>query len=398
MSCHSQKFTPFPIDQLLTPCLAVFPSVIEQNLRTMIDIAGSPKNLRPHVKTHKCRQIVEMAVSMGIVKHKCATLAEAEMLASVATDVLLAYPQVGPAVKKLADLVCKFSGCRWATVVDSPEDVTWLSSEFSKRDLRIDVYIDIDTGMHRTGIQPSQRAVELARQIQRSPGLHLAGLHVYDGQNHQSDPGQRRLAVVESMRLVSDFVVALQNQGVPVKRLVCGGTPSFPVFAELRGNWQGAAGLPELELSPGTTVLSDFNYDRDFPDIAGIQPAALLLTRVVSKPGGNLVTVDLGYKAVSPDQPAGSRCHFLDLPDAQEVRHSEEHLVIRTQSADRLKLGQMLRVLPAHICPTVALHDQMMLLDDSVILDDSVGFDDSVVLEKLMVVDQWPVVRYRLYH
>ena len=137
--------------------------------------------------------------------------------------------------------------------------------------------------------------------------------------------------------------------------------------------------LPSVELSPGTSVLSDYNYGRDYPDIAGIAPAAILLTRIISKPGPDLITLDLGYKAISADSPAGKRCHFVDLADAEEVRHNEEHLVVRTSAATGLKLGQVLRVVPAHICPTVALHDYLHAVSQG------------------RVVDSWPVDRRRLY-
>ena len=164
-----------------------------------------------------------------------------------------------------------------------------------------------------------------------------------------------------------------------IARLVCGGTPTFPVFV----NWAASSGqrtdLPGVELSPGTSVLSDFNYGRDYPDIVGIQPAAMLFTRVVSKPAPNLITVDLGHKAVAADPPAGRRCHFVDLPDAQEVKHSEEHLVVQTSVADKIAVGQILRVLPGHICPTVALHHHLVVVDQGA------------------VQGLWPVVRHRIY-
>jgi D-threonine aldolase len=371
---------PFPAEQLLTPCLKVCPETLRDNLSSMIRIAGSAAGLRPHVKTHKCPHIVGLAASMGIVKHKCATLAEAEMLAGVASDVLLAYPLLGPAVSKFAELASHFTKCRWATVVDDPAAMLQLDQEFSRRNLQVEVYLDIDIGMHRTGIAPGDQAVELAKRVHNGSSLQLSGLHVYDGHHHQADRQQRTDAVRDSIQSVVALVEQMRSQGLPVPRLVCGGTPTFPVFAQLAELWPDAVQMPEIELSPGTSVLSDYIYGRDFSDIAGIRPAATLLTRVISKPGSGLITVDLGYKAVASDPPVGKRCHFLGLKDAEEMRHSEEHLVVRTTEADRLQLGQILEVVPSHICPTVALHSSMLVVQDG------------------MVQDDWPIVRHRLYY
>ncbi len=307
------------LDQVLTPCLAVSPRVIRSNYQAMITIAGTADRLRPHVKTHKCAQIVQIGASLGITKHKCATLAEAEMLAKISNDVLIAYPLVGPNIVKLASLSAAYPQVRFSTLVDCISAAELVSQIFTSAGRTLDVLIDVNVGMNRTGISTGSNAIELAKRIKALPSLNLVGLHVYDGHNHQPALAERLQAVETLMQPVVRMIGELKQLGMAVEKLVCGGTPTFPVFAHwanLPANKASAKAqeLPPVELSPGTSVLSDYNYGRDFPDIQGIQPAAILLTRIVSKPGPGLVTVDLGHKAVAADQPLAAAVIFSTYP------------------------------------------------------------------------------------
>ncbi len=352
--------------RVLSPSLLVYPQQIRTNIAQSIRIAGSAARLRPHVKTHKTPEIVKMVLEAGITKHKCATLSEAQMLAAAGVpDVLIAYPQVGPAIERLAQLVSLYPDTRFATIVDDGEMLEQLSTEFASKRLSLKVFIDIDTGMHRTGIPVGAAAIELYQKICASQVLEVGGLHVYDGQNHQPDLKERQSAVHSLLQPVLGMVAEIKGLNLPVPTLVCGGTPTFPVFADIE--------LPDretsVECSPGTCVLSDYNYGRDYPDLSGIGNAAVLITRVISRQHHDRVTVDLGYKAVASDPPAGRRCHFLNLPDAKEVQHSEEHLVIETSAAEELNVGDVLYALPAHVCPTVALHSHLLVVEHGEIVD-----------------------------
>jgi D-serine deaminase-like pyridoxal phosphate-dependent protein len=111
-------------------------------------------------------------------------------------------------------------------------------------------------------------------------------------------------------------------------------------------------------------VLFDFGYRDRFADITGFTPAAAVLTRVVSRPARNLVTLDVGTKAIAADPPAGTRCQLPGIPDAREVAHNEEHLVIETGQAERLRHGDHTWALPAHVCPTVALYPRAIIVEN----------------------------------
>ncbi len=341
---------------VFSPALLFYKDLIRQNIARAVEIAGGPERLRPHVKTHKTREIVRMQLEAGVTKHKCATLAEAEMLAGCGVpDVLLAYPMVGPNCARLARLVRKYPETRFAVLVDHPAAARALSEAVAMAGQRVGVLLDLDVGQHRTGVAPGDAAEDLYELIDWLPGLDAAGLHVYDGHNHQEDPAEREAAVKALLDPVLRLRAALEKNGLKVPRLVLGGTPTFPAFARLD--------FPGAELSPGTCVLHDNGYGSRFRDLGGFTPAALLLTRVVSLPTPTRVTFDLGYKAVASDPPAGKRCVLLDVPNYQAILQNEEHLVIETPSAGRFAPGDEVLAVPTHVCPTVALHRQAYVVE-----------------------------------
>jgi D-serine deaminase-like pyridoxal phosphate-dependent protein len=340
-------------EALPSPSLLLFREVLERNLIEMIRVARRAERLRPHAKTHKSSKIIRMARDMGVAKQKCATIAEAEMIAgSGVADVLLAYPLVGPNVARFARLVRAYPATTFRAIVDAPEPAAALSAEARRLDGPIHVLVDLDVGMGRTGIDPGDPAVALYEELERLPNLALDGLHAYDGHINEPDLEIRTRAA----RRVEETTLALRDRlvakGLPVPRIVLGGTPSFPIHAELDE--------PGVECSPGTVVLHDYNYQSKYPDML-FTPAALLLTRVVSRPRPGRLCLDLGHKAVAAD-PVGARVHLPAIPDAKFVGHSEEHLVIDTPDADRFPLGTPLLAIPAHICPTSALHRRMLVI------------------------------------
>src|SRR5262249_31783859 len=141
---------------------------------------------------------------------------------------------------------------------------------------------------------------------------------------------------------VLDLRRRLEKKGLGVPRLVVGGTPTFPIYA--------CMSEPGLECAPGTCFLNDHGYGTRFADLAGFTPAALLLTRVISRRTPTRVTLDLGYKAVACDPPAGKRLTLLNVPEYETVLQNEEHLVIETPAAANFRPGDEVFALPTHIC------------------------------------------------
>jgi D-serine deaminase-like pyridoxal phosphate-dependent protein len=342
-------------DDVPSPALLIFLERAENNLARMLEIVGNPEWLRPHVKTHKLGLLVARQLRLGITKFKCATIAEAEMCAvEGAADVLLAFPIVGPNIARFCELVCRFPRTRFATIADDASAITAIGRSADAAQLTVDVFLDLDCGMHRTGVAPGPLAVERYRQLYASGGVRAAGLHAYDGHIHHSDPAVRRRECEAAFAPVLDLRRELENAGLRVPSLIAGGSPTFPIHA----------GYKDRECSPGTTVLWDFGYADLFPDMPFVS-AAVLLTRVISKPRPNYLCLDLGHKAVAAENPH-PRVRLLELPDATAVTHSEEHLVIETKNAEAFAVGDVLHGIPRHICPTVALHSEAVIVRDGV--------------------------------
>jgi D-serine deaminase-like pyridoxal phosphate-dependent protein len=355
------KYSLVDSSEILSPSMLVYREIVERNLRKMIVMAGDVNRLRPHCKTHKMPAVTKLELSMGITRHKCATFAEAEMLADCGVmDIFLAYNLVGPNIGRAVTFLQKYPDVAFAVTADDALMIAALSDAVAAAGKSIHVLLDIDPGLHRTGVLPGPQAAELYQQVIDAPGLVPGGFHLYDGHNHQTNLDERTAAVMAgwhgAARLRDEFV----GRGWSVPRIVCGGTGSFPVFAKLTD--------PAVELAPGTSVFHDSGYGASFPDM-DFEPAVLMLTRVISRPSADRLTCDLGNKSVASDPPRGQRVTFPDLPDAQQVLHNEEHLVLQTPLADRYKPGDELLAIPKHVCPTSALHRQAYVIEGGKVVE-----------------------------
>jgi D-serine deaminase-like pyridoxal phosphate-dependent protein len=341
--------------EIPSPALLVYPDRAEENIRRMIRLAGGVDRLRPHMKTNKLPEVIRMQMQQGITKFKCATIAEAEVVATcLAPDVLLAYQPVGPNVQRFIRLVRAFPQTTFSALVDDEGMIRALSDAAVHANVTMNLFLDLDCGMHRSGIAPGPRALGLYRLIEALPGLHAAGLHMYDGHIHDTDLTSRTRACDESFGLFQSMREELLAAGLPVPTSVLGGTPTFPLHAR----------RADVECSPGTTVFWDWGYSTILPDLDFL-PAILLLTRVVSKPGNNLLCLDLGHKAVASEMPP-PRVMLLGLPDTRAIGHSEEHLVLETDRAAEFPVGSCFYGMPWHVCPTVALHNEAVVVRNGI--------------------------------
>lgn len=339
------------LSQVNSPSLLVYPERIRENIKRMIKIAGNPQRLMPHVKTHKIREIAEMQIQEGIQKFKCATIAEAEMLGLAgAKEVLVAYQPVGPNINRIGELCKKFPATFFSVLTDNKTSLLAFYEATNHLKNRPGIYIDLNVGMNRTGILPDKNAEELF-ESGLSKGAKMMGFHAYDGHIHDKDFAERE----KKCRVAFTEVYALKNKlekkhGINLT-LVAGGTPTFPVHIK----------TAFTICSPGTSIFWDFGYQENFPDLDFL-PAALLLTRVISIPAKNLICLDLGYKSVASENPL-PRVKFLNHPEAIPVSHSEEHLVVKVDDSNNYKIGDVFYAIPKHICPTVALYNQVEVIE-----------------------------------
>jgi D-serine deaminase-like pyridoxal phosphate-dependent protein len=210
----------------------------------------------------------------------------------------------------------------------------------------LDVFVDIDCGMQRTGIPPDEGASELYRKAHASGSVNLRGLHAYDGHLHDPDRVLRESQCIAAFAPVLTLRENLRSQGLPVDSLVAGGSPTFAMHAA----------YPDRECSPGTTVLWDHGYGDRHPEL-NFHAAAFLLTRVVSKPGSGRLCLDLGHKSVAPEMPQ-PRVRLQGLESNPVLMQSEEHLVLECADPSTLAIGDAVLGVPRHVCPTVSMHNQ----------------------------------------
>lgn len=338
---------------VLSPSLLVYPDRIKKNIQLMISIAGGSHLLRPHIKTHKTAEIIKMQMEHGIDKFKCATIAEAELLALCgAEDILLAMQAVGANIRRFLGLLETYSGSKFSTLVDNRKTMNEIGEIAFESKTVISLWMDINSGMNRTGIAPGQEAVELYESIERHPFLEAKGLHAYDGHIRHSDISERKKACDKAFEKVLTLKDALEEKGIRIETIVAGGSPSFPIHAQ-REN---------IETSPGTTLLWDARYSELFSDM-GFLNAAVLLMRIVSKPAPNIICFDLGHKMIASEMDF-PRLRILGLEKSIQIGQSEEHLVVETLRADEFEVGNVFYGIPMHICPTVAKYENLRTVKD----------------------------------
>lgn len=342
--------------RVISPSLLVYPERIQQNAALMLHIAKNPKRLRPHIKTHKMLEIIQLQLKLGINKFKCATLAEAELLAMAgAADVLLAMQPVSVQLEKFIDLMVSYPKTSFSTLVDSMATRNIFEEVALAKDMVISLWLDINNGMNRTGIIPGEEAKNLYKSIEKSPLLELKGLHVYDGHIHDSDPQLRARHCDQDYKAVLSLKKDLEFEGLTIPAIIAGGTPTFPIHEKRK----------DVELSPGTPLLWDEGYGRNYKDLAFL-PAAVLLTRIISKPDKHLLCFDLGHKSVASEMNL-PRVKFLGDHDFEQISQSEEHLVVKCMNSESYSLGQTLYAIPIHICPTVSKYPEALTVENHVI-------------------------------
>jgi D-threonine aldolase len=334
------------IDELDTPCLVVYPERIENNIQTLIKSVSDINQLRPHIKTHKSPDVTKLMLQAGITRFKCATIAEAEMLGSAgAPDVLLAYQPVGPKAKRLVEIIKQYPITRWACLIDNIDIATDLSKLFEEHQIRVNVFIDLNVGMNRTGIVP-EKSKALFDACAELNGVDVIGLHAYDGHLRDTDFKTRRVRCDEGFNKIRKLQQEIEQASSRQMIIVVGGTPTFSIHCTRKN----------VECSPGTFIYWDKGYE-DILQEQKYDHAALVVTRLVSKPTDGIICLDLGHKAIASENPLANRVFFINAPDLQPIGHSEEHMVFKVPEGRNYEVGHVFYGVPFHICPTVALHD-----------------------------------------
>jgi D-threonine aldolase len=340
------------IAEIDTPALLIYKDRVKINIAKTIALVQAKNQLRPHVKTHKMKEITEMMTGEGIQKFKCATIAEAEMLGMAeAKDVLLAYPVLGAKIARFQKLRVVFLETNFSCIIDNFDVAKQLSDSFLNNP--IEVYIDVNVGMNRTGISVED-ALDLFKKCFSLTGINIIGLHGYDGHIHDTDLTARKIKadeVFEKMQFIENQIEEYSGNKI---KIIVGGTPTFSLHALAH---------EEVEVSPGTFVFWDEGYGEKMPDFDFL-PAGIIATRVISIINKTTLCLDLGHKSIAAENPL-PRIKFLNVDDAKQIAQNEEHLIVEVADTDKYALGDVWYGVPVHICPTVALYEEVQVVENN---------------------------------
>lgn len=344
------------IEDVMTPALVVYPELIASNIeRTLALLGGDGDRWRAHIKTAKLRYTLRMMLERGIRNFKCATTLELLVACQCgAADVLLAYPSIGANARRVREIAEQFPNVRISVLVENEEQAwQWHGS-------RLGVFIDINPGMDRTGIDEGHgaEAFNLAKAM-GAGGLEFRGLHYYDGQHREPDERKRTAAAHGGYNRLMELVSEFERIGIRVPEVITAGTPTFSSSISFEG-FRNAAFTHRV--SPGTVVYGDSSSLPLLPKEYGYRPAVLVLSRVVSHPHVGIVTCDAGHKAVSADAGVPT-CVVIGHSELTPLSPSEEHLPLEVNGgAASPPIGEALYLLPRHICPTVNNFDDALLV------------------------------------
>lgn len=353
-----------PVTEVDTPALLVERSRLEANIQHFADKAArAGVKLRPHIKTHKTREIAHLQLAAGAGGITCAKLGEAEVYAEAGIDdIFVAYPVIGrEKARRAAELARR---CRLIVGVESAIGVQQLAAAAREAGTELSVRLELDSGLQRTGVVP-EKAEELCRLILSTPGLRLDGIFTFRGASFPGAPTRER---GELGRLEGEWMVTRANllraAGIPIETISAGSTPTS----------EGVARVPGItEVRPGTYVFCDRMTTR--AGVNSLDEIALsILATVVSRPASDLAIIDAGSKTFCGDivpALAGLEGYGVTTDGRNGIveRMNEEHGIVRLAPGFSPAIGDKLAFFPNHVCTTVNLSDEIVLVQQGVVQD-----------------------------
>ena len=335
-----------------TPALIVDLDAFEGNIAAMAEaVRGKNMRLRPHAKSHKCPEIAKRQIAHGAIGICCQKVGEAEaFVAAGITDVLVTNEIVGG--QKLARLAALARSASIGVLVDDSSNVVELAKAAAHAGATIEVLVEVDVGAHRCGVAPGAAALELARAVAAHPGLRFGGLHAYQGAaQHLRRPAERRAAIARAVEWARESKVLIESSGISCPTVTGAGTGTFMLECD--------SGV-YTELQPGSYIFMDADYGRNEwdPGAPRFAQSLYVWTTVMSAPAADRAVVDAGLKAFSVDSGLPL---VADRPELECTKVSDEHGVLQVPpGAEKLCVGDKLRLVPGHCDPTVNLYDWLV--------------------------------------
>jgi D-serine deaminase-like pyridoxal phosphate-dependent protein len=351
---------PRTLAEIPTPALILDVAALDRNIQRMAQFfAEGPCRLRPHFKAHKTPAIARRQLEAGsCVGLTCATVSEAEIVAELCDDILIANEVVGPGkCERVAALARRVK----ATVaVDSLAGLDAIATAAADAGVTVGVLVDVDVGQSRCGVLPGNRVVDIAQRVTAAQGVKLRGIMGYEG--HLQPIRQREERETKAAQAMGTLVAAaqrLRDAGLPCEIVSGGGTGTYDISGRVRGI---------TEIQAGSYALMDSDYGSlEVP----FEQAFFVLGTVVSRPDIFRCVADCGHKAATKDH---GNPVVVGIEGATVTALNDEHAVIALPRGCDIAIGDRVRLRPSHTDPTINLHDVLYAIEGE------------------RVVDVWPIV------
>jgi len=340
------------VAQLPTPSIVIDATVARHNLERLAEYAKRHcLGIRPHTKTHKSVMVGRMQMEYGAVGLTVAKVGEAKVMTDATDDLLMAYPAVDPL--RCAELAQLARGHTMRVGIDSKTAADALAEHARAAGSTIGILVNLDVGLHRTGVQTPNDALALAQHISQQQGLRLDGIMFYPGHlKDDSEDAIREIAVIDER--LGETLDLWDKSGLVAPIVSGGSTPTAYV-----SHW-----LTRMtEARPGTYVYHDMNgVHGGYATLADC--AARIHCTVVSTAVPGQFVIDAGSKTLTQDKcgpaPDSGFGHVVEYPNAKIVKLTEEHGQVDCRSCDRVpKVGDRVTIIPNHICPCINLQDRV---------------------------------------
>lgn len=345
-------------DSLLTPTVLVDADRTQANIDSMQAVCNQNSvDLWPHNKTHKMVPVARRQLAAGAAGLTCAKLSEAEaLLPAEPRAIFLAHslvdPRLAPNLRKLAGSVEKL-----VVACTSEAHCPALENVLAAADLKLPVMMGIDVGLGREGVRGFDAVIKTADLIRRQPHMELMGVYTHEGNLYASPPAEADAAI----GVVHERLTAARDAIDPALEL----WPGSSVTAKRMAAKPGVTAV-----RPGTYVFGDLSLAEITRVMEWDEVAVTVLATVVDRPEPGLALIDAGSKVFSSDRTStGIMAKAWDRRDINVVKCNEEHGYVTGSQVDELKVGERLRFLPAHVCTTINLANEVTVISNEDIID-----------------------------
>ena len=356
----SQKTT----NNLDTPALLLDIDILEKNIKEIVDFANKYEvNYRPHIKTHKSINIAKKQIEQGAIGVTVATVGEAEVMSNGGIkDILVAYPI---ATKIKLERILKIMDKSKVTItVDSITQAKLLQTFFEKKNKKLNVWIKINSGLNRCGVEPNE-VKELASFLNESSNLILDGVFTHAGHSYgaNSDEEIEKIALNEAA-VVLESAKICESIGIKIPYRSIGSTPTFKIAGKIEGI---------TEIRPGNAVFYDMIQVG--LNVATINDCALTVLSTVGSKHSDRIVIDAGSKTLNLDKGAHGNESVLghgyikEYPNLVIDRLSEEHGIISLDKESEVQITEEVTIIPNHACTVVNLFDNYLITKDGKVID-----------------------------